>query len=240
MAEFKKCLQKIWESNKHFTLMLYFVIYLAWFAFLEKHVTTHFHVIHMNIDDYIPFCEVFIVPYLLWFAYIAVVIVYMGFKDKKEYFNMCTFLFTGMTLFLIVSTVFPNGHFLRPISFERDNIFTQLCAKLYETDTATNLFPSIHVYNSIGVHLAIAHSEKTKNNKPVRLASGILMVSIILATVFLKQHSVFDVITAFVTSFVVYLMVYIRSWDKVKQTAVARKARLQERKEEIKKHLPEF
>ena len=153
---------------------------------------------------------------------------------------MCTFLFTGMTLFLIVSTVFPNGHFLRPISFERDNIFTQLCAKLYETDTATNLFPSIHVYNSIGVHLAIAHSEKTKNNKPVRLASGILMVSIILATVFLKQHSVFDVITAFVTSFVVYLMVYIRSWDKVKQTAVARKARLQERKEEIKKHLPEF
>ena len=68
MAEFKKCLQKIWESNKHFTLMLYFVIYLAWFAFLEKHVTTHFHVIHMNIDDYIPFCEVFIVPYLLWFA----------------------------------------------------------------------------------------------------------------------------------------------------------------------------
>lgn len=153
---------------------------------------------------------------------------------------MCAFLFTGMTLFLIISTVFPNGHFLRPISFERDNIFTQLCAMLYQTDTATNLFPSIHVYNSIGVHLAIANSERTKHNKPVRLASGILMVSIILATVFLKQHSVFDVITAFLTAFVVYLMVYVRSWDKVKETVLARKSKVQEHKEKLKKHLPEF
>ena len=200
----------------------------------------HAFPIHLDIDDYIPFCEFFIVPYLLWFAYIAVTIVYMGFKDKKEYYNMCAFLFSGMTLFLIISTVFPNGHFLRPISFERDNIFTQLCAMLYQTDTATNLFPSIHVYNSIGVHLAITNSERTRYNKPVRLASGILMVSIILSTVFLKQHSVFDVITAFFTAFVVYLLVYVRSWDKVKENTLARKAKIQARKEELQKHLPEF
>jgi membrane-associated phospholipid phosphatase len=172
----------------------------------------------MKIDDYIPFCELFIIPYLLWFAYIAVVIVYMGFKDQKEYFHLCAFLFTGMTLFLIVSTIYPNGHFLRPVAFERDNIFTQMCTALYSTDTATNLFPSIHVYNSIGVHLAVANSEKTRHNKPVRLSSGILMVSIILATVFLKQHSVFDVLTAFLTAAVVYTCVYIRTWEKAKKT----------------------
>ncbi|MGN1158005.1 MAG: serine/threonine protein phosphatase, partial [Agathobacter sp.] len=133
MEAFKNFLQRFWEKNKHFMLMLYFIIYLAWFMFLEQHVTTHFHVIHMDIDDYIPFCEFFIVPYLLWFPYIAVVILYMGFRDKKEYFNMCAFLFAGMTLFLIISTVFPNGHFLRPTEFERDNIFTQLCTMLYST-----------------------------------------------------------------------------------------------------------
>ena len=219
MEAFKNFLQRFLEKNKHFMLMLYFIIYLAWFMFLEQHVTTHFHVIHMDIDDYIPFCEFFIVPYLLWFPYIAVVILYMGFRDKKEYFNMCAFLFTGMTLFLIISTVFPNGHFLRPTAYERDNIFTQLCTMLYSTDTATNLFPSIHVYNSIGVHLAIANSEKTKHNKPVRLASGILMVSIILSTVFLKQHSMFDVLTAFLTASIVYLVVYAKNWEKVKKIA---------------------
>ena len=219
MEAFNDFLQRFWEKNKHFTLMLYFIIYLAWFMFLERHVTTHFHVIHMDIDDYIPFCEFFIVPYLLWFPYIAVVILYMGFRDKKEYFNLCAFLFTGMTLFLIISTVFPNGHFLRPTVYERDNIFTQLCTMLYSTDTATNLFPSIHVYNSIGVHLAIVNSEKTKHNKPVRLASGILMVSIILSTVFLKQHSMFDVLTAFLTASIAYLVVYAKNWEKVKKVA---------------------
>ena len=216
MKKFRLFLRKFWDKNKHFMLMFYFVFYLAWFISLEQRITTDFHIIHMNIDDYIPFCEFFIVPYLLWFVYIAVVIVYMGFADKKEYFRMCAFLFTGMTLFLIVSTIFPNGHLLRPTSFERDNVFTHLVAMLYSTDTATNLFPSIHVYNSIGVHLAIAHSDKTKDNTLIRLASGILMLSIILATVFLKQHSVFDVLTAFLVALVVYYMVYVYSWERAK------------------------
>ena len=208
MIKIKDILRTFWQKNKHFTLMFYFLFYLAWFAFLEKTITTDFNVIYMPIDYYIPFCEYFIVPYLLWFLYIAVVIVYMGFCDKKEYFRLCAFLFIGMTLFLIVSTLYPNGHLLRPSSFERDNFFTHLVAKLYSTDTPTNLFPSIHVYNSIAVHLAIAHSETTKHHKLIRPASAILMISIILATVFLKQHSVFDVLTAFLAAFIVYFIVY--------------------------------
>ena len=236
MTDLKQFLLKTYHNYKHMLLLLYFPIYLAWFAFLEQTVTTHFHVIHMDIDDHIPFCEYFIVPYLLWFAYIAVVIVYMGFQDKSAFYKMCAFLFTGMTIFLIVSTVYPNGHMLRPVAFERDNIFTQLCAMLYQTDTATNLFPSIHVYNSIGVHLAIANSEKTKHNKVVRLGSGILMASIILATVFLKQHSMFDVITAFLTAIVMYLLVYVRSWENFMEITKEQREKIKEGK----KHLPEL
>ena len=50
---------------------LIFAIYLPWFGHLEKTVTTHFHVIHTALDDYIPFCEYFIIPYLLWFGYVG-------------------------------------------------------------------------------------------------------------------------------------------------------------------------
>lgn len=217
MTEMKLFFTKLYNNYKHLLLLLYFPIYLAWFAFLEKSVTKHYHIVHMNIDDYIPFCEYFIVPYLLWFAYIAVVILYMGFKDKQEFIKMCAFLFTGMTVFLVVSTVFPNGHLLRPSSFARDNIFTQLCAMLYQADTATNLFPSIHVYNSIGVHLAIANSRKTRTNSVVRLLSGILMVSIILSTVFLKQHSMFDVITGLLMALIMHFVVYVRNWGNAKK-----------------------
>ena len=70
-AEIRTAVSAFIEKNKHGLLLLYFAIYLPWFAHLEKTVTTHFHVIHVALDDYIPFCEYFIIPYLLWFAYIA-------------------------------------------------------------------------------------------------------------------------------------------------------------------------
>ena len=44
--------------------------------------------------------------------------------------------------------------------------------------------------------------------KWVRVSSGILCVSIILATVFIKQHSVFDMLTAFVMAVAMYGIVY--------------------------------
>ena len=83
-----------------------------------------------------------------------------------------------------------------------------LVQALYSADTSTNLFPSIHVYNSIGVHLAVSHSEKLRQYKWVQIGSGVLMVSIILSTMFLKQHSVFDVVTAFIMAAVMYSFVY--------------------------------
>ncbi len=189
-------------------LLLYGIVYLNWFAYLEKTVTSHYRLIHYRPDDLIPFLEVFVVPYLLWFAYVAVVVVYFFFKDKDDYFRACTFLFTGMTVFLIVSTFWPNGHDLRPAVMPRDNIFTQLVAMLYRTDTPTNLWPSIHVYNSLGCHLAVMKSARLENKKGIRTGSLLLCVSIILSTMFIKQHSVFDVATAFIMAAVMYGIVY--------------------------------
>lgn len=189
-------------------LLLYGLVYMQWFAWLERNVTNHFHLIHVKPDDYIPFCEVFVVPYLLWFAYVAVVVLYFFFRDKDNYFRTCTFLFAGMTIFLIISTLWPNGHDLRPVVMPRDNLFTGLVSALYKTDTPTNLWPSIHVYNSLGCHIAVMKSERLAKKRGIRICSCILCVSIILSTMFIKQHSVFDVITAFIMAGVMYGVVY--------------------------------
>lgn len=189
-------------------LIIYGIIYMSWFAHLEQTVTKHYRVIHMNIDDYIPFVEVFVIPYFLWFAYVAIVVIFFFFKSKDDYFRTCIFLSTGMTIFLIISTLWPNGHHLRPYIMPRDNIFTHMIQGLYKTDTATNLWPSIHVYNSIGAHLAIAKSNYFKDKPVIRVASFILAVSIILSTVFIKQHSMFDVLTAFALAAIMYVVVY--------------------------------
>ena len=63
-------------------LLIYGIVYLAWFSHLEKTVTRGYTVIHVALDDYIPFCEVFVVPYFLWFAYVAFVVIFSS-KIRK-------------------------------------------------------------------------------------------------------------------------------------------------------------
>lgn len=189
-------------------LIIYGIIYLTWFIYLEQKVTKNYRVIHVTLDDYIPFCEGFVIPYFLWFLYVSATVAYFFFKDKDDYYRTCIFLFTGMTIFLIISTLFPNGHHLRPQVMPRDNIFTWMVSRLYRTDTPTNLWPSIHVYNSLGAHFAIVKNNKLCENRPVRGISLLLCISIILSTMFIKQHSVFDVVTAFIMAALMYGVVY--------------------------------
>lgn len=202
-------MKNFYERYKHaIPLVVYAGIYCVWFAWLEREVVNPPFIIHMKADDLIPFWEVFVVPYFLWFLYVSVVVLYCFFKNRQEYFNTCVFLFTGMTVFLLVSTLWPNGHHLRPYVMPRDNLFSDLVAHLYRMDTPTNLWPSIHVYNSIGAHLAVVHNEALARNKKIRTGSFLLCVSIIFSTVFIKQHSIFDVLTAFIMAVIMYVVVY--------------------------------
>ncbi len=195
-------------------LLLYMPIYLIWFAILEQRQVPY-RLIYMEWDAAIPFWEVFVIPYFLWFFYVSAVVLYLLFTDKAAYYKAIGFLFSGMTLFLIISTFWPNGHHLRPPVMPRDNIFSQMVAFLYRKDTATNLWPSIHVYNSLGAHIGLCSCLAIQPDSPsrrlLRLASLGLCLSIICSTVFLKQHSLFDVLTAFGTAAVFYLLVYGRT-----------------------------
>lgn len=103
---------------------------------------------------------------------------------------------------------FPNGLYeFRPAELRDDNIINRLVAWLYKTDTSTNVFPSIHVYNSIGVHVAINKSDKIKS-RFIKNASFVLCVLICLSTIFLKQHSIIDVIGGCVMGRIVYILIY--------------------------------
>ena len=193
---------------RHAWVLLYSFIYMPWFCYLEKHRFSHYYLIHSPLDDYIPFVEYFIVPYLLWFLFIAVTIAYFFFTDKKGYYQLTAFLFTGMTIFLIICTVFPNELNLRPHTFANDTVFTRLVQQLYSTDTPTNVLPSIHVYNSLGAAIAIGHSQALKKHRGIQFVSYGLAGLIVLSTMFLKQHSVIDVVAGFIMAGVLYLIVY--------------------------------
>lgn len=204
-------MKEFYRKYKHgLPMIIYSVIYLVWFAYLEQRQVkaSEYMNVHMTIDNYIPFCEVFVVPYLLWFLYIPAVLIYLFFKDREGYWRNGVFLGTGMTVILIFSTCIPNVHHLRLKEFPVDNVFTWMIGLLWKTDTATNLFPSIHVFNSIGAHLAVLNNKELSENKKIRYGSLVLCILIIMSTVLIKQHSMFDVLTAFIMAAAMYVTVY--------------------------------
>lgn len=197
------------HKYRHAWVYLYAFIYFPWFIYLEKHVTRGYDIIQTAADKKIPFIEYFIIPYFLWFLFIAGTNLYFFFTNRTEFYRTSAFMIVGMTAFLIISTIYPNGQALRPRNLSGDGIFIELVRYLYRTDTPTNVFPSIHVYNSIGSYLAIRKSKRLKESTWVQTGAFILTILIILSTMFLKQHSIIDVIGAFVLAVPVYYFIYV-------------------------------
>lgn len=205
-------MKELIKKYRHAWVAVYFLLYGPWFIWLEHTVTRDFHVIHTQLDDMIPFCEYFIVPYLLWFVYMFGTVLYFFFKNKRDFYRVCAYLFTGMTICLMICTVFPNGTDMRPAIDPDKNVFTWLVSMLQGIDTSTNIFPSIHVFNSVAVHAAVMKSEDLKKHPYFRKLSLVLCILICASTVFLKQHSVVDVMGALVLAYLLYPVAYSSSY----------------------------
>lgn len=201
-------MKNLLKKYGHIWTLGYAFIYMPWFLYLERTVVRDYTVMHVALDDVIPFNEYFIIPYLLWFVYVAGVLMYFFFTSRQDYYRLCTFLFAGMTISLLICTFFPNGTDLRTSVDPQKNLCSLLVSIVHKADTSTNVFPSIHVFNSIAVHCAVMKSRELRGRRLVRVGSFGLMVSICLSTVFLKQHSAIDGVGAMVLAYVVYPFVY--------------------------------
>ncbi len=214
---FKTLFKKYW----HILYLIYFLLYMPYFNFLNIYTPTRENITYMycKLDDLIPFCELFVIPYFLWFAYIAVGYCFFFIVSRKEFTRLCIFLYAGMTICLIIYTIFPNGQNLR-INYEelgRDNILIDAIRALQGYDSSYDVFPSIHCLNSIAMHIAIHKSKHiTKYRKTIVISSFILSLSIVLSTVFTKQHSVLDVFGAIILSVFLYLIAYLPKYKCIK------------------------
>ena len=203
-------MKEFFKKYNHAVAILYLPFYIFCFTALERRNRTDYYVVESELDQFIPFCEWFVIPYFLWFVYIAVTFAYFFWADKQDFIRLCIFMLTGMTICLAIYFIWPNGQNLRPdlTTLGRENIFIRIMTMLYSTDTHTNVCPSIHTFNSVGACIAIYKSKTLKNKKVIRLGSLVLTVSICLSTVFLKQHSILDVFWALVLAVPMYLLAY--------------------------------
>jgi len=152
------------------------------------------------VDEFIPFNRIFILPYISWYIFIAIFTVVLCIEDKKRYFKLLLTLNIGMITCYIIYFVYPT-YVPRPMITGTD-FLSNLVLSLYAADNPYNCFPSIHVLNSALIALYVCGSQKV--SKWIKVACIVMSVSIILSTMFIKQHYFADVLAAIIFAYVLY------------------------------------
>jgi len=203
---------------RYLLLLIYWAVFGLAFSALEVYRTTGYYPVESPLDEMVPFCEFFVIPYFFWFAYLVGMYVYSIFFDTETFKNYTYFIMITYTTTLVIYLLFPTMQELRPPVFERDNLFTDIMRNFYQFDTNTNVCPSIHVIGSVAVSCA-AWNSKLFSTRGWRIAFTVMTALIVLSTVFLKQHSVVDIPPALLICALAYPLVYdprFRRWWKQK------------------------
>ncbi|MDY3224461.1 MAG: phosphatase PAP2 family protein [Candidatus Faecousia sp.] len=196
------------EEFRHLKLLLFWPIYGFLFLFVERiYVVDYYYPMHCPLDDLIPFNEFFLIPYLFWFVYLVGIHVYTLLYDLDAFRRMMKYIIFTYSITILIYLVFPTCQELRPVRFERDNLLTRFLAGFYQFDTNTNVCPSIHVIGSLAVMEAALYT-KTIRSRVWKWGFVIAATLICVSTVFLKQHSVLDLLAALPLCLVAHFLFY--------------------------------
>jgi len=86
----------------HAKLLIFWPLFGLVFTALEKFFNPEFHDVYCRLDDYIPFCEFFVIPYYFWFAFLIGMQVYGFFYDVPAFKKYM--LFTILTYGIFYKT----------------------------------------------------------------------------------------------------------------------------------------
>lgn len=198
---------------RHILLLGYWPLFGFLFWFMERIMpVSGYHVMYHPLDSLIPFCEIFVFPYVLWYFYLIFIHVYTFFYDVDAFKKLMKYIVFTYTAALLIFFMFPTCQLLRPAVFERQNLLTDFMGWFYTFDTNTNVCPSLHVVGSFAV-MHTAWNTKGLNSKKHKIIFGITTFFISISTVFLKQHSVIDIVAGFALSAVAYYISFGKKSD---------------------------
>lgn len=197
----------------HLKLLLGWVGYFALYFLTENLIPREScYVVHSPLDDLIPFCEYFIIPYVFWYGLIVVSLLYFLLYNVDSFKKLQTYIIITQVAAMAIYIIFPNRQDLRPTEFPRENIFTEIISWLYAFDTSTNVCPSLHVAYSLGIA-----SVWVKEKGISRWWKAFVVVAVILiclSTAFIKQHSVVDAFAALPICAAAELILYRDYYNK--------------------------
>lgn len=195
---------------RHILMLLYWPLFTLVFQLLERRQGIEWIAVSCRLDDRIPFCEYFIVPYYFWFVYLVWMLAYTFFLDVPSFKKYMWFIIVSYSITCLIYLVLPTEQNLRPDLTDRSNIFEDLVYQLHTTiDNNKDVCPSLHVTGSFAVLFTAWNSDRYRSAFWRCVFIGITLL-ISLSTVFLKQHSVIDIVAAVILCFAIYPFIFCR------------------------------
>ena len=150
--------------------------------------------INYHLDNKIPFIGYFVYIYNAFYPFMVISLYLLYKKDEKAYYKgaiagvigylICDVIFLSIPTIMyrnVIPSTDPFTDFVIKVTFFFDN-------------PPLNCFPSIHCLFCFQVIYSYIFSKETTKRKIVMVTCALL---IIVSTLFIKQHYVYDVISAF-------------------------------------------
>lgn len=194
---------------RHLLLLLgwvgYFILYFLTENLIPAERCTP---VHCYWDDFVPFCEWFVIPYVSWYFLIVGSLGWFLLYDIEKFRQLQTYIIVTQVIAMAVYILLPNRQDLRPEYFPRDNFCTRILELLYAFDTNTGVCPSLHVAYSLGIISAWLRKKDT--SRLWKIAVTIWCILICVSVSFVKQHSVVDIFAALPVGLLAEWFVYYR------------------------------
>jgi membrane-associated phospholipid phosphatase len=176
--------------------LLCFLLSIPGLMWVYPYINTPYRGVHSlitSVDKAIPFIKIFVIPYAAWVVYIFLTLIYLCFKNRALAFKTILVFDIGLIICFITYYFFQTQGPVRPILTGNDWL-SRILQYIHSIDQPYNSFPSIHVMSS---YLLIrAFRNQSWKNRWQQWFIGGFSTSIILATLFIKQHMVMDVVGA--------------------------------------------
>ncbi len=207
---------------RHLLLLLGWAVYLVFFFLTERLIPGEkCYPVHMALDDMIPFCEWFVIPYVGWYFLIAGSLGWFLLYDVRGFKGLQIFFIVTQVVAILCFIFFPTRQDLRPNVFPRENFLTNMVAFLYRIDTNTGVCPSLHVAFSLGVASAWLKEKSASVGVKVFVLSFVVLVC--FSVVFIKQHSVLDILAAIPVCLLAEWIAYGKAYWKPRLVGIHKK-----------------
>ena len=174
--------------------------------------------INHYLDDKIPFWGWMVYAYNMFYPFLIISFYLIYKADEKTYFKAIIASIIGViicdTIYLFMPTIM-----YRPVTPSYDP-FTNLVLKItfFFDEPPLNCFPSLHCLFSFQEIISVIKSKCTTKRK---IWISICSTIIILSTLFIKQHYIYDVISAFLICLIANSLESIfHIYDKVKKKRI--------------------